>query len=233
MPAYTVRSEYDDEHCEVFFAARNIEARRWFADSWHDGELRGISCTRSPGFDRYEESGKIPIWAALEAGWWTECWNCGEKMSEDSYGIEGEPLCDAGLDIFDSVGFLNGRPFCSNHCAEQAAHRAIVESRIKGNLYNKMCANMESKFGCQGLTFTQDMHMFLRWSEGEPWVQEATIRFTTPGMEHGGFQYKLEQTDLKSEPVFTLTCAYGDQDVMIEFIRERTGKVIDRTEKFA
>src|SRR5690606_20613022 len=74
----------------IIFAKSNIEARRWSANEFNDGELVGMSVKRAPWADKYGSGSKIPAADMVDAGWHFECSYSGARIDSDLYyyGIE-------------------------------------------------------------------------------------------------------------------------------------------------
>ena len=87
MKAYTVTDEWGEGHAVVMFAKHNVVARRNGANAL-DLEFESVSCTRSPEFDSYAETGHVPPLVKIDHGWWMECWQCSARLDLDDYDDE-------------------------------------------------------------------------------------------------------------------------------------------------
>ena len=99
--AYAVTEDFEGMG-GIVFARSNIEARKWGAREYNDGELGGMTCKRVPWADRYASERDIPISAMVDVGWHFECHGCGRRIDTDlayTYddGIEETESTDAAL----------------------------------------------------------------------------------------------------------------------------------------
>lgn len=89
--AYTVSSD-DEDLAVVVFVHSEAEARLLGANEL-DLRLEHVdSCVRTPAFDGYADTGKVPPLVAIAHGWWFECNYCGHKIDQDAEGPDGEEL---------------------------------------------------------------------------------------------------------------------------------------------
>lgn len=122
MKAYTVTDEWGEGHAVVMFAKHNVVARRNGANAL-DCDFESVSCTRSPEFDSYAETGHVPPLVKIDHGWWMECWQCSARLDLDDY--DDERPRSAMVEHGERV-------FCNATCmaafdAERAAYKARFE----------------------------------------------------------------------------------------------------------
>lgn len=86
--AYAVREDAEGQTV-VVFATSGVAARRLGAEQL-DLQFEEVdSCVRSPEFDAYAVSGKVPPLVLIKHGWQYECDHCGSILGFDTEGPDG------------------------------------------------------------------------------------------------------------------------------------------------
>lgn len=153
--AWTVTDESTPKACVVFHH-HGLAARRLGAGELGE-EFEYLECRRSPEFDHFAESGKVPTQALLDASWWFECNHCGKKVIDeehDDYVVDGEVV------------------FCNASC--KSSHEKDIDDRNhKFELFKDKVKSMRPD-----LEFTE-------FQGGYPWITNVA-KFTFPGAKYGG-----------------------------------------------
>jgi hypothetical protein len=157
MKAYVVRETYNDGCC-VRFAEQSVVARREGANEL-DTDFEAVECRRAPEFDEYAP-GPVPDRVLVEHGWWFECTQCSQRISNEPTDEDGEPIELSPI-------YEGDRIFCSLKCkealeAERAADRARAEA-----------ATAAAVAKWPGIT--------IRYTNG--YAEPATVSFAFPGSE--------------------------------------------------
>lgn len=167
---------YDDESpTMIYFMVSDIVARRAFAEEYNDGELGGINVKREPSLDRYENENKIPFWRLICMGWWTECDDCGKRISEDD-------LNDRGLDPTDVVGTFCSRTFCTPDCHTRWEAEQAERKHISGQAVYDLEKYLFKYF--PGVTVTRTPS-YVTHEQGKLVLDHAHIYFTFPEQNMG------------------------------------------------
>lgn len=130
MKAFIV-SDGEEGAC-ICFARHSVAARRDGANELNT-DFEAVSCRRAPQFDQYAEAGEVPASVLVDHGWWFECMQCGQKVCDDPYDSEGDPV---QLDpVFTPSGQIFCRPSCKDACAaERAEEKARGEAAAQAAL---------------------------------------------------------------------------------------------------
>lgn len=156
--AWTVTDESTPKACVVFHH-HGLAARRLGAEELGE-EFEYLECRRSPEFDHFTESGKVPTQALLDAGWWFECHHCGKRVpDEDFRPIEG--LVIKG----DAV-------YCNEKC-KHGHDKEVSDRDLKFEEFKDKVKSMRPD-----LEFTE-------FQGGYPWITNVA-KFTFPGAKYGG-----------------------------------------------
>lgn len=177
MKAYIVTEDYE---CRggVVFANRAVEARRFGADEYNNGEFSGMSVKRAKGLDKYAKTG-VPAWLMIADGWSYECCGCGEPLGNDD-------IFDRGMSLTQVVGTDSGSVFCDWTCeaeylAEYAATKAYGEAFL--SLLRGM---VKERFG--PVKFPEGRfkaHAYCRRERGHEVIHEAQVFFELRGLNYG------------------------------------------------
>lgn len=234
MPAFLAKVESDEGYVgDVYFVKQAVHARRAVCDEHQDGEFGGAIVTRMPHFDKYEEQGWVPMRDMAYEGWRSECMGCHIKLCDDEqYDDDDNEFI---LDIDKVVGPFGGWAFCTQECSDEFHQKRAVQDSMMCALESRMKANIESKYGVQGIlypetTWNKGFHADVRWDKGSPYVREAHLQFSVPGCEYGGCTYRMKDEEGTGKPDYSLSYAKGDEDAVLAFIKERTGIVLDKHE---
>lgn len=218
MPAYTGIVEWADERPGgIYFAKSNVEARRMLADEYADGEFAGLTVQRAPGLDKYEDDGAVPMAVMIGYGWWTECSNCYQRLSEDQ-------LDEDGKDYTNVVGHLGQMCFCDQGCLEEYQREYAMKRSKKYAVWADMEAWLASKFGDVDV-LQERRYAYIEIVGGVAKCREATLYFNYPGCEHG--PAGLQLVEKSSETIMSLTRCNGDDKAFREFYLARTGIHLD------
>lgn len=193
MKAYTVRETYGDGCC-VRFAEHDVVARREGANEL-DVDFESVECRRSPEFDEYAP-GPVPDSVLVEHGWWFECVQCSQRISNEPTDEDGEPIELSPI-------YERNRIFCSQKCkealdAERAADKARADAVAKAAL---------AKW--PGIT--------IRYTNG--YAEPATVSFLFPGSEGTAMwlldasTVSVEKRDVEAWHKFAESCRSSAQTV--------------------
>lgn len=196
LKAY-VWQEEDEGTGGVVFAKSGVEARRLGASQFGGGDFNEGAARRAPWADAYVATKHVPLDVMLDNGWWFDCYQCGERISEDHEsddGSEQSPI-EAGH-----------ATFCTPRCLHLWGWEKIETDRASANCIEELKANLLAK--APGVTITDDKpHVYVRFEFMKPIVQQAIISFTFPGCAIGVGRYRFDKAG--EEPHLTI-CA-GDQ----------------------
>lgn len=211
----------------MVFAKNDIEARRWGANEFSDGDLRGMTVKRMKEWDQYADMG-IPISEMIYAGCWMDCDGCGERMSEDWF-------YDQRMSPSDARGTEGGMSYCCWQCeADDKADRAAKEAFgqvFVDLLQEKVVARYGPVKFKKG--FFQQHHYVTRHN-GHMQVEDACVSFEFPGVKYGTaslrFNMSGKQTwhghEFLGPPELQTTVPNGDHDAFkawaAEIQKERT-----------
>lgn len=183
--AYTVRlPDGYDEGGGTIFACSNIEARRIAADEWCDGELRGLSVVREPGFDQYRETG-VPARVLVGRGWWFECYGCDMRISEDD-------LAENDMRIEDVIGTERSAVYCCVECRDEAKARAEREKTGGEAFLARLRKIVIAKYGPEANFEGVRDHIFAREEGGCVVIRQAIVEFRFPGQKIGSASLRYE-----------------------------------------
>ncbi|GIC29818.1 hypothetical protein VCSRO147_0623 [Vibrio cholerae] len=156
--AWTVTDESTPKACVVFHH-HGLAARRLGSEVFGE-EFEYLECRRSPEFDEYAESGKVPTKALLDAGWWFECHHCGKRIPDEDF----RPIEDLVIKG-DAV-------YCDENC--KRGHDKEISDRDQAfNLFKDKVKALRPD-----LEFTE-------FQGGYPWITNVA-KFTFPGAKYGG-----------------------------------------------
>lgn len=225
MPAYLAMVEGDEGYVGgVYFTPQAIHARRAVCDQWQDGELTGAIVKRMRHFDRYEEAGAVPMRDMIYENWWSECYNCGVKLTlDEQYDADDNEFY---IDPDKVVGNFGGATFCCQECKDDSERKRHEDNHIKAQLLNRMQANIEAMFGAEGITYADDFYAYIKRDQDIPYVLSAQLRFHIPGDCWGGVTYSYDNEGNKGEPKYSISYPRGDSEVVKAFYKERTGIVL-------
>lgn len=200
----------DGEQAAIIFADSNIQARKWGASEWNDGELGGMSCNRLPAFDRFEKTG-VPASEMVEIGWWFECSSCGGRIDLDDTE-------DRGVVAADVVGTQHGAVYCNEACRDEHKSR-VAREKVAGDAFLEMLrARVRRRFG--DVEFTTGAfreHMFAQEVDGKVVIKDACIAFNFPGQKIAPASVHY-QPGYKIGPVALETrCCAGDKEAFEAF----------------
>ncbi|MBO9459007.1 hypothetical protein [Labrenzia sp. R5_0] len=220
--AYSVQETFEHTGA-IIFAERNIEARKWGAGEFNDGELGGLMVYRAPWADRYREYGKIPASEMIAHGWWFECVECGERLSEDW-------LYDNRRSLDDIIGHQGGAVFCCTGCARRFysikrrrkaeeqraidAFKGIVRRRFPDAVFNDSVEDDSNRF-------SERHHAYVIPGKGGWHWQQVVVSFQFPGMKYGAAQLMLNETRSIGPALATFSCCNGDKEAFEAFAEQQ------------
>lgn len=116
----------DPEEATIQFATTNVAARRQGANEIGT-DFISVTCRRLPWADEF--AGKpIPAKAYIENGWFMECANCGQHVSDDmTEDDDGNPQ----VPVFEGT-----RAYCGQGCKD-ALETQISEQNAKFSAFEK------------------------------------------------------------------------------------------------
>lgn len=238
MPAFIATVEGDEGRVgDVYFVPQAIHARRAVCDYWQDGELSGAEVRRAPHLDQYEEQGWVPISDMVYEGWWAECDHCGIKLTADEQYDDDDN--EFVLNPDDFTGVFNGWTFCCQSCEDTFRLRRDMERDMRLKMLDMMQAKLESKFGADGLVFTEDKdgyrngyHATVAWNGDTPFIKQASLHFKVPGCQYG-LHYDVQDEKGTGDPTYSVSYNPHDHDAVAAFFKERTGRTLDKPESVA
>lgn len=157
--AWKVTEDAEGYGCIVFHS-HGIAARRLGADEL-GSEFAYVECRREKQFDEYASLGRVPPMALIEAGWWLECTQCSQRISED---CEETPL--------EKVVVSGDRVYCDQSCKDE--HDSEIDQRNAA--FEKFKAALTAQR--PDLTYSE-------FTGGYPWVT-CFAKFMFPGAKYGG-----------------------------------------------
>lgn len=117
IKAYIVSDKWNENSVVVFAeTGGKAKSEALYKDDFSNYEYIELRTKRMEKWDKYAESGKIPIVEMLENGWWFECVNCYKQITEDDI-ISG----DANIIDYERNDFIQGGVIC-----KECAKRVVV-----------------------------------------------------------------------------------------------------------
>lgn len=209
MRAFIVSEPYGD-HSAIVFAKSNIEARKWGASEWNDGELGGLICHRCPGFDKFSETG-VPASKMIEMGWWFECYNCGCKIDADDYDKRG-------IKLDDVIGTQHSSVYCNAQCRDDHYARKSREKTVGDEFLEMMRHRVIARFGSVDfVTGAFHEHMFAQEVEGVVIIQGAFVSFNFPGQKIGPASVHYDPGYGIGPQRIEPRCCFGDKQAFEEW----------------
>ena len=193
----------DHEHSAITFARSNIEARKWGASEWNDGELRGMSCTRIPGFDCYHET-EVPASEMVEIGWWFECSNCDRRIDNDD---------DDENRIIPSevIGTQYSAVYCNAACRDEHLARKARERSAGDNFLAMIRERIKSRFGpVDFVVGAFREHLFAQEVDGVVLIRDACLSFSFPGQLIGPASVRYQPKYIVGPCRLEVFCCAGD-----------------------
>lgn len=229
LKAYACMEPYENTGA-VIFAKSNIEARRWGADEFHDGELAGMIVNRAPWADKYGSRNKVPISVMVDNGWHFEC--CWSGVTIDSeiyeYGVEiwnpqtNEYEYDETLKGKEPVGFQESIYFACQEYADKwyeykRLEKEFHEQELKyyrgivlKNFPDAILMNGEGYMRRESIG-SYDMKSGDFIGHGLRYVNGLHIPFGFPGMKHwAALEYRQPEYGKIGPTCPDFICANGD-----------------------
>lgn len=229
----------------ILFAKTNLEARKWAANEYNDGELGGMQVTRAPWADEYGSSGKIPVKEMIYHGWHFECYWSGRTIQETLYYGEDsfynhetkEWEEDQSFIGKEPVGFQYGPVFACQeysdlwheskrlekefHEEQLKLYRAMVFKRLP----DAVLINSEERYGQREYISSMPIEDRGFNTIGKRYVTDVNIPIEFPGMKHWA-SLEHRQLDYRyhgpTKPRFI--CASGDLEVFQAWVDEQKEK---------
>lgn len=108
MKAYVVTLEdYYEPSAEIVHHNHAVAARRIGANML-DTDFESVTCRRMPVFDDIEGDIEKINATKIETGWWFECENCYDKVSNDDYAREGKNP--------EEIVYSGNAVYCNENC---------------------------------------------------------------------------------------------------------------------
>jgi hypothetical protein len=204
LKCFFVEGNNDPEDSEIIFAKSSIEAKRWWANEYGDGDrcIAGISAKRRPEWDEHAP-GPVPSLELLDAGWWMECHGCGVRIDQDAIGTS-EPYTDGytyedfaldreygpdlTLPICQPVEPKPGVIYCNDAChARHDAERKRIK-RMEAKALAIVRAHVLRRF--PGVTIDESdrsgSHVYVNRDRcGALLIVDVRVGFKCPGMKYG------------------------------------------------
>lgn len=206
-------TENEENTGGVVFAKTAIEARRWGANEFNDGELGGLTVRRKRTLDQYAKTG-VPASVMVEMGWRYECYHCGNTVSEDD-------LYEQGLAASDVCGVDNGAIYCCRACEMAAASEKLKRKQLHAETVAKFEAIIVRRFPdadfseARHHTYFQ-VHHFDDGREPAWTTEQAVIEFAFPGMKIGRASLRFERGhhvwQRIGPPSLAFFCCGGDRE---------------------
>ncbi|MCC2107965.1 MAG: hypothetical protein KDJ40_10555 [Hyphomicrobiales bacterium] len=180
--------ETDENTGSIYFASSNIAARRRGANDHADGEIRDVTCYRTPWADAFAHTQQVPASVAVANGWHFECAGCGARIDENTACEDLEPSQNGGFDeivIRDIIGFVDGPVWCSPSCKEvdderRRARRDAEQAAIAG-----VRAMILRRFPDAIISVPGHAYAGFTSIDGRYLVEEISQNFEFPGMKIG------------------------------------------------
>ena len=83
--AYQVSEEMDGQ-AVVVFDSHGLSARRRGACELGT-DFESVTCSRAKHFDEFASKGFVPMEELIAAGWWYECYGCGDRVTDETEGV--------------------------------------------------------------------------------------------------------------------------------------------------
>ena len=211
MRAFAVTEECENNGA-IVFAERDIEARKWGADEFNDGQLGGITCVRAPWADHLAGE-PVPAKLMVENGWHFECCGCGDRIDEDW-------LDDNDLPLDGVIGFQHGRIFCSEICQARQNLEDAIKRDHERRAIEALKAYVLKRF--PGVTFSNAReqwkpHAYAAERAGSWQVQQVVVSFEFPGMKIGAATCRIERCQQNEGFIGPIkpeySCCSGDREV--------------------
>lgn len=215
----------------ILFAKSNIEARKWAANEWHDGDIAGMSVKRAQWADKYGSGSKIPIADMVDVGWHFECMWSGLRIDSDLYEnprpVYNEETKEWKDDDFlvgkSPVGFQNTWGFACQEYADLYDEKERKRKEFEEE-WLKYYRGLVLKTFPDAILIPakenswQGEHIYS--SNGI--VQSVTIPFEFPGVKHWAALKVYREYSQRIGPIQPhFTCAQGDLEEFEKWAKEQ------------
>lgn len=194
-------NEPSEGHSCIVFHHHALAARREGAGELGE-DFECVECFRVPQFDRFADQGYVPVIELLKSGWWFECVNCGNRITDDDDRDEEE------VTPLDKVITTKRHAYCNQQCKDN------YDDQIKQH-------NLKfEKFKADVMKARPDLDFYSFTGE---WPQLTLIaQFKFPGAQYGG-----SVRDQRAEGKFKWYIANGDKQAWDEYEdnRKQSGEV--------
>lgn len=229
MPAFIATVEGDEGRVGgVYFTPQAIHARKAVCDYWQDGELGGAEVRRAPDLDKYESVGRVPMWEMLCKGWWNECYQCGQHLSDgEQYDDEGNEYY---IDVMKVVGDLGAPVFCDENCFNCYEKEQSTKQELKYRCLSDLRGIIETKFGEAVEPIGDIDTAWVNGSGDDMYVHSARMQFVVCEGPADGliFQIKHDQKSKKESPVRSYSFSQQDEKLLDAFFQKHLGRVLDK-----
>lgn len=215
LRAWSVTEE-DEGTGGIVFAKHGIVALKDGASQFGGGEWEYYKARRAPWADRYAEDGNLPASAMVDAGWHFECSGCGIRIDEDLPDMHR-----AYRDwTSDQVVGTQYAAWCTLKCQEQHQAERVDRKRYEGLIADMMERLVKRRFPDVQIIRNRerlDPHVSVQKEHGFWRLQQATVSFDFPGMQHGPAHYRWDRFSSYGEKNAHFTCCTGDKEAFEAF----------------
>lgn len=187
LKAYSVQGE---EQGEIVYAKSNIEARKWGAHEFNDGELGGITCTRAEWADKYAP-GPCPNLVKLDHGWWIGCSGCEAEIHGSVIYVDGD---EVEVSPVERKGYLYCSAKCANRYARDKKARKAREERALAELRASLLAKIPTAEIVEDDFWGKVGHAYVVKDKGRWRTSQARITFRFPGCKIASAKWGFDKT---------------------------------------
>lgn len=207
LKAFSVTEEYENTG-GIIFAKTAVEARRYGANEYADGEFSNVSCRRAPWADGYHDKA-LPIGLMVDHGWHFECGHCGKRIDNDL-------LCENGWSADDIIGTQHSLAYCNAICEARDKLDAAIRDYHSKRWMRRFCKIVKRRF--------PDVepvpgHSYVSMNNGKPRVEQVSVAFDFPGREYSLAQLRWDRNsswpDERRKPRWSISS--GDNDAFRAF----------------
>ena len=209
--AYAIHEEYENTG-GIVFAHHAVVARRIGAGEYADGEFDQVSCRRASWADCYADTGKVPVAAMVDNGWYFDCFGCGRRIDLDLYDEPGYESWSP----HDIIGYQHTAAFCRQGCKDDHEAHEAERKRRQQRVIERFGRIVLRKFPDAILTdgegYRAKARAYANHTKGRWIIEQVRVPFTYPGMQYGPGSLDYDRyphnRTVKAKPHFT--CAGGD-----------------------
>ena len=216
LKAYIVSNDNDDM-AQIVFAKSNAQARRIGSD----GEWEGWSCRREQWADAFYP-GPVPLQAAIDHGWWTECVGCGCRIENGTYDAD-----DNELEFHDCQGTLNGPSYCCSDCKAHHIESLKKQKALGEQILEIIKDHVRKKIG--PVDFNPTNHPYFITSHPAGYiVKDAIVHFSFPGQTLSDATARIHFDYGKIGPAnIQFYVCQKDEKAFVDFVEKRKQEIKD------